>query len=303
MRKPANVQRLTLKNTFLDEHAPYAIVRHSIDGDRHKVPHDHDFIELVLISGGTGIQWTPFGQMPLRKGSLFILHPDVWHSYLDCFEMVVNVCAIAPQLLEYKLCWLKADPGIHYLLWERGMLPHSSATACHHLTDEDTDLCSRRFFELQRSEHRRSPQSHAIQIGALTCFLAELAECVMPTRSVTQHRLESEQPDFVRKTIEKFAENLAHDWVITDLSDGFGVTASYFIRIFKRVLGASPLEYLSTMRARRAAEALICSDFKISEIAIEVGWHEPGYFSRRFRQYYGMSPREYRSRYGLGNRP
>ena len=52
--------------------------------------------------------------------------------------------------------------------------------------------------------------------------------------------------------------------------------------------------YLNELRMKRAAELLLQrSDRYIKEIAAEVGIDDPFYFTRRFKEYYGVSPKEY----------
>jgi len=62
-------------------------------------------------------------------------------------------------------------------------------------------------------------------------------------------------------------------------------------------MGQAPLSYLSGLRARRAAQLIIHSESTITQVGLDVGWEELGYFSRRFRHYFGVSPREYRQKY------
>ena len=64
--------------------------------------------------------------------------------------------------------------------------------------------------------------------------------------------------------------------------------------LFKKDMGVSIFSYLNELRMKRAAELLLQrSDRYIKEIAAEVGIDDPFYFTRRFKEYYGVSPKEY----------
>ena len=73
----------------------------------------------------------------------------------------------------------------------------------------------------------------------------------------------------------------------------------YLRKLFKKELGVTPHKFLMDMRLQTAAESL-SSDFgdagNISEIAHMCGFREPLYFSRVFKNKYGVSPSAYQQR-------
>ena len=75
-----------------------------------------------------------------------------------------------------------------------------------------------------------------------------------------------------------------------------GMSESGLLREFKRATGRSPIDYHLRLRIGRACGLLRSSDRAVAEIASDVGFADPGYFSRRFRAAMGVSPREYRRR-------
>ena len=76
-------------------------------------------------------------------------------------------------------------------------------------------------------------------------------------------------------------------------ADGIS-NANYLIRVFKKRTGKTVGEYVVELRMSTAARQLLISDKPISTIAYEVGYENPGYFTRIFRSYFGTSPYEYR---------
>jgi AraC-like DNA-binding protein len=299
MHTTRTLQHLTFNKIFLHKNAPYAIYRHQVDGEHVNNVHDHDFVELVLISGGTGTQLTPYGSVPLRAGSLFVLQPGVWHGYVDCEAMLVNVCAIDARLFSHELAWLRDNPLLHHLLWESAIQADHNRIPIHTLLPHQIVRCSKGFFTLQEIEVKETLQARVQQIGRLTSFLADVADCIAVNNTPLsgQDRKATSTSLIVEKTLLLFSENVARDWSITELSARFGLTTPYYIRLFKREMGQSPLSYLSGLRARRAAHLLVRSECTITQVALDVGWEELGYFSRRFRHYFGISPREYRQKY------
>ena len=67
----------------------------------------------------------------------------------------------------------------------------------------------------------------------------------------------------------------------------------HFLRVFKSVTGATPLEYRGGIRIDHAKELLKNSNFSISEIAESLGFSSLAYFSAAFKKSTGVSPTEY----------
>ena len=74
-----------------------------------------------------------------------------------------------------------------------------------------------------------------------------------------------------------------------------GVSAYHFLRLFSRVTGVTPHQYLVRARLRRAARLLAQEARPIAEIAFEVGFGDLSNFIRTFRRAAGASPRQFRS--------
>jgi AraC-like DNA-binding protein len=77
-----------------------------------------------------------------------------------------------------------------------------------------------------------------------------------------------------------------------------GLSASHLSAEFRKHLGTPPMRYLLESRLTRAAYLLADVNMSISEVAREVGFRDPLYFSRRFRKRFGLSPRPYRRQLG-----
>lgn len=75
-----------------------------------------------------------------------------------------------------------------------------------------------------------------------------------------------------------------------------GFSPNHFSTIFSQETGQTFVEYLTEVRLDAAKELLAHSDARMSDIAFDVGYQEPHYFSYLFKKHVGVSPREYRNR-------
>ncbi len=78
-----------------------------------------------------------------------------------------------------------------------------------------------------------------------------------------------------------------------------GMSSGYLSKIFKEKSGQGFMEYLTEVRMKKACELLDNIQFKSYDVAYYVGYDNPKNFSRAFKAYLGMTPKEYRSRKGI----
>lgn len=84
---------------------------------------------------------------------------------------------------------------------------------------------------------------------------------------------------------------------LKDLAALCFVSESYFSRLFKSVTKKNVSKYILDMRINKAKELLASGRMKISAVASEVGYDDPAYFIRKFKQATGITPTEYRAMY------
>ena len=108
--------------------------------------------------------------------------------------------------------------------------------------------------------------------------------------------------DFYARFVALVNEDMGNsDLNIDTLAGKMGLGRSQFYRKIKSLTNYSPVELLRKIRLTKARELLSSSDKSISEIAYEVGFSAPAYFTRVFREMYGESPSEMRTRLGFRN--
>jgi transcriptional regulator GlxA family with amidase domain len=81
-----------------------------------------------------------------------------------------------------------------------------------------------------------------------------------------------------------------------------GLSERSFKRRFARATGLSPLEYVHTLRIEEAKQLLESGDLSIEAIAQEVGYEDAGFFGGLFKRKVGMTPAQYRRRFGALHR-
>lgn len=101
---------------------------------------------------------------------------------------------------------------------------------------------------------------------------------------------------FLKKVRREVEENIDNENMsISSLSRAIGVSRSQLHNKISALTGRSPSVFVRTIRLYKAKELLKNSDLNISQIAFEVGFRDPAYFSRTFSEEFGLSPKEMRN--------
>ena len=99
----------------------------------------------------------------------------------------------------------------------------------------------------------------------------------------------------VGNALKYIHKNIYDDIDIDDLADIACVTKPYLIRLFKRYMAVSPLQYINRKKIERAELYLLTEDISIKELAYTLGFSDHSYFIRLFKKITGKTPQEYRA--------
>jgi len=140
-----------------------------------------------------------------------------------------------------------------------------------------------------------------VGLGELGMLLAARFVAVFSEQS--QRPAES-RPCDRRRVVEAalWIDANAHEPIDLESTAGeFGLSPFHFLRLFARVLGVTPHQYLVRSRLRRAARLLVDDPRPITEVALDVGFGDLSNFVRTFHRAAGVSPLRFR-RSAHGNR-
>jgi ABC-type sugar transport system substrate-binding protein/AraC-like DNA-binding protein len=120
-------------------------------------------------------------------------------------------------------------------------------------------------------------------------------ESEIPAASEESADAEDVEPAAVSHFITRFKEVVERrlddsDVSVEDLAADMNLSRVQLYRKVKAISGSSPVELLRTARLNRAYQLLITTDKSVSEIAYDVGFTAPSYFTKCFKETYGMLP-------------
>ncbi len=158
-------------------------------------------------------------------------------------------------------------------------------------------------FDLQQSlpssyDNRRSTneavtrfvqQPHAAQYetqAILMMLIARFYRDATPQHNTTDNRLTKVQR-YIR-------QNLSRPLLLDELAEQASLCKDSLIRLFKRELGVTPVEYILNKRVEQAQILLLTQDISIKEVGLKLGFYHQSYFSSQFKAVTGMTPMQYR---------
>ncbi|MEI7730965.1 MAG: helix-turn-helix domain-containing protein [Verrucomicrobiota bacterium] len=99
------------------------------------------------------------------------------------------------------------------------------------------------------------------------------------------------------KAVQRMHQDFAEPLTTPKLAAIAGLSRSQFERVFHRLFGTSPREYLLRVRVNAACRLLTGTDRKCTDIALATGFYDHSHFSRLFQRIMGIAPQHYRRRH------
>lgn len=103
----------------------------------------------------------------------------------------------------------------------------------------------------------------------------------------------SQDSQFMQRLLDTVEKHISDEkFSVEELGHEFGMSSSQINRKLKAIINQSAGTFIRTIRMERAMELLKNDQATIAEIAYETGFTEPAYFSRVFKNHFGISPSE-----------
>lgn len=111
-----------------------------------------------------------------------------------------------------------------------------------------------------------------------------------------QSKIEMED-NRIAKTVLYIRKHLNEAIELEKLAEISCLSKDHFIRLFKKELGTTPLQYINQKKIEKAQLLLITEELAVKEIAFQLAFDDYSYFNRLFKKTTGVTPQEYRRQY------
>jgi AraC-like DNA-binding protein len=263
----------------------------SHENDLTEIEHHHDFIEIVFITKGKGIQVISNNEYEVSEGDIFILQGFQNHYFKDAGKAeMINVMfdpVKIPGLISQELKQMDGFSALFILEPRYRSRMHFKNML--HLNRVD----------LAKSEYVLNGMLHEIaqkEPGYELFLKNKLEEIILfLSRRYSQISIPKAK-SLVRigKAIDFIENNFHNSIYIHELAELGFMSVRNFQRIFKDATGLSPNDYLLELRVQHASKLLTDTEAAIYDVSEQVGITDWFYFSKAFKRKFGVSPQKYR---------
>ena len=124
---------------------------------------------------------------------------------------------------------------------------------------------------------------------------------IIGTMGITQKISDQQNSDIpftkLGEIVQYIHENIQHPISIVQMAENMHCSVSSLERLFRRMLQATPIEFIRKVKMQYASKALINTDTLISEIAYSLGYADQSHFIREFKKSMKETPFQYRKQY------
>lgn len=233
--------------------------------------HFHDFFELEYMIDGTGNYLVDGISYPIQPNMVFLMSPASFHSLQNCSAEIINV------MFPYELC----DAATLFQLY-------TLRSNTIRISEEDHILVEKLLMEIVAALQRRD-SDYAIQF--LRSLLYKLTTLTPePKKQVATH---------IQNAIIYILENFRSNITLQSTAEHVGLVPAYLSTLFVQETGIHFKTYLDNLRFDYARNLLSSTDMNITEVCVQSGFTDYTNFTRRFRQKYNTTPKNYRAHYSF----
>ncbi len=249
----------------------------------------HDFLELLIVTEGTGVYCIDKTDFHVETGNVFLIPKGVQAYFKRKEGLIFYTVMYQPEKLSLPLNEFKKIPGYHAIFHlEPTYRKHHRIESHLHLTNISK---TESIVKHMQSEIQNKTDGFE---AALFSHLSQLIIYISRKYSEISQTPEGRSVLRVAETIGKLEQDYSKQWEISELASMARMSEGNFLRIFKETTGQSLNDYLIHTRIKKASEHLSDFSLSVTDIAYKVGIKDSNYFTRIFRKIIGVTPTKYR---------
>jgi AraC-like DNA-binding protein len=259
--------------------------------------HAHEFSELVIITGGTGMHVTGHESWPLVTGDVFVISGARPHNYRQMDHLRLINVLFQPEKLRLELADLPALAGYRALFsLEPAWRSRHQFKSRLHLSPHELSTVIGYIDQLESELKSRTPGFAFMASAAFMQILGYLSRCYTQARNPDSRALLR-----IAEAISHLETHYREPINLDELASLAHMSKRSFMRTFQAAMRSSPIAYLIQLRINQASNLLRQPGENITNVAFRVGFNDSNYFTRQFRKIMGLSPREFRQQQARAN--
>ncbi len=253
-----------------------------------------DYDELVIVLNGTAMHDVDRDSYFIKKGDVFVLGNGVAHSYRDTNELQICNIMFRPDSLIPSDCDIRQLPGFHALFVIEPFLTKRREFQSRLSLNLDDFENIHLLLDQMIAEYNSKEEGRKTVLSSLFLILTATLSRLYTLPGEEAHSGSSANIINIAKSVSYMERHFKEEILVERLAKLSNLSTRHFTRIFFATYHTTPGNYILSLRMQYAAKILRTTGSTISETAFQSGFNDSNYFSRQFRKYFGVSPREYR---------
>lgn len=254
----------------------------SFDGESPTPSHQHDFISLIYILSGSCRYKIGQEHYQVKPGDLIICNAGVYHHRLlapeeQVEELHIGFCNLKLQGFPKEQIISEHDsPILEFVKY--GQSFHN--------------CCEEILHEQEKNDAGKPLLLKSLTMKLIVLILKEKYFSTVLEKSNGIIIKQYDKQSIVNTIVDYITENYMKPISLTKIAENIYLSPVYTSKIFKEVMGDSPINYLIKYRLKKACE-LFEEETAIKIVAKKVGYEDAYYFSKVFKKHLGLSPSKY----------
>ncbi|MFB9769251.1 AraC family transcriptional regulator [Lactiplantibacillus modestisalitolerans] len=256
--------------------------------------HKHNYVEIMIPLLGDCTVVTKREKLHAAQDDIIVMGNNAVHRVepISTGAIVVNLAlkqsAFTMNDFDFMLAE-SATPSVATMLFSLlSNENHGEANYGLFKIQHDPKIVDTLYDVIQEYYHADNQTSQIIRLEILTLFLRLIRVAGTTKVEVAAHRT----TDLLALLL--YIEKHYADITLRDMAAYFGFNPNYLSSYLKRATGLTFIKLVHLQRVNVAAKYLTYSSAPIEQIAVKVGYENPSYFYKVFRQHLNVSPTEYR---------
>lgn len=251
--------------------------------------HHHTALEITMVLSGSGIYATDESEFSFESGDIFLFGTDErhWIKKLDCRTDFLNV-HFEPRFIWSENFGISSGELIRVFLNRK-----KNRLNKLDMTKESSMSVRRLIFQMEK-ELEEKKREHEIMLKVhLVNILIEMIRSFEGQIDENDFSYNAQALHHIERSLKYIDSHLSENITLEEIANVAHMSKNYFCRIFKKLNGMSPWDYITVKRIEHAVMLLNTTDLTRLEIAQRCGYNNTSNFYYAFKKVTGKAPGDY----------
>ncbi len=246
--------------------------------------HWHDELEYAIVTQGAAEFWLENTRIPLGTGDGIFLASRALHAAEDPDQ---TSAGLHSAVFHARLVGGSMDS----VFWQKLVQPFWHDAAQRYVVLHADIPDDKRILDALEAAWQAVAQEcddyENLTRYHLSRALGLLSRRCVASETTRQERADSER---IREMLSYIEANYGEELTVEMIAQSAAISPSVCLRCFGRTLGTTPIQYVKQLRLEKSAQMLKQTRQTVKEIAMECGFRDVSYYTKAFRQRYGLPP-------------